>query len=61
MTELDKLDKIAINVESHKLLKQLLSENPAFEEILRSSKNETEVVVGVRDWIEKTLKDRKDA
>ncbi len=61
MTELDKLDKIAINVESHKLLKQLLNENPAFEEILRSSKNETEVVVGVRDWIEKTLKDRKDA
>jgi lysine 2,3-aminomutase len=61
MTELDKLDKIAINVESHKLTKQLLSENPAFEEILRSSKNETEVVVGMRDWIEKTLKDRKDA
>lgn len=61
MTELDKLDKIAINVESHKLLKILLSENPALEEILRSSKNETEVVVGVRDWIEKTLKDHKDA
>jgi lysine 2,3-aminomutase len=61
MTELDKLDKIAINVESHKLLKQLLSENPAFDEILRNSKNETEVVVGVADWIEKTLKDRKDA
>lgn len=61
MTELEKLDKIAINVESHKLLKQLLAENPEFEEILRSSKNETEVVVGVRDWIEKTLKDREDA
>jgi len=61
MTELDKLDKIAINVESHKLLKQLLSENPAFEEILRSSKNEIELVIGVRNWIEKTLKDRKDA
>src|SRR6056297_4280286 len=61
MTELEKLDKIAINVESHKLLKQLLAENPELEEILRSSKNETEVVVGVRDWIDKTLKDRKDA
>ena len=34
MTELDKLDKIAISVESLKLLKQLLSENPAFEEIV---------------------------
>lgn len=61
MTELEKLDKIAINVESHKLLKQLLGENSEFEEILRSSKNETEVVVGVRNWIEMTMKDRQDA
>lgn len=61
MTEIQKLDKIAINVESHKLLKVLLSENPVLEEILRNSKNETEVVVGVRDWIEKSLKDREYA
>jgi len=61
MTEIEKLDKIAINVESHKLLKILLSENPVLEEILRNSKNETEVVIGVRSWIEKTLKDRKAA
>ena len=32
MTEIEKLDKIAINVKSHKLLKVLLSENPALEE-----------------------------
>ncbi|HER08179.1 MAG TPA: KamA family protein [Bacteroides sp.] len=61
MTEIEKLDRIAISVRSHKLLKQLLSENPEFEEILRNSKNETEVVVGVREWIEKNLKDRKNA
>ncbi len=61
MTEIEKLDRIAIDVRSHKLLRQLLVENPEFEEILRNSKNETEVVVGVREWIEKNLKDRGDA
>ncbi len=61
MTEIEKLDRIAINVRSHKLLRLLLTENPELEEILRNSKNETEVVVGVREWIEKDLKDREDA
>ena len=61
MTEIEKLDRIAINVRSHKLLRKLLSENPELEAILRNSKNETEVVVGVREWIEKSLKDREDA
>lgn len=61
MTEIEKLDRIAISVKSHKLLKQLLRENPEFEEILRNSKNETEVVVGVREWVERTLKDRESA
>ncbi|MEN8227475.1 MAG: KamA family protein [Bacteroidota bacterium] len=61
MTEIEKLDRIAIDVRSHKLLKLLLQENPELEKILRNSKNETEVVVGVREWIEKSLKDRQDA
>ena len=61
MTEIEKLDRIAINVRSHKLLRLLLSENPEFEEILRNSKNETEVVVGVREWVERNLKDRENA
>ncbi len=61
MTELEKLDRIAIDVRSRKLLNQLLEENPEFEIILRNSKNETEVMVGVREWIERTLKDREDA
>ena len=37
MTEIENLDRIAIDVRSHKLLKQLLSENPEFEEILRNN------------------------
>lgn len=61
MTEIEKLDRIAINVKSHKLLRLLLSENPELEEILRNSKNETEVVVGVREWIMISLKDREHA
>jgi lysine 2,3-aminomutase len=61
MNEIEKLDRIAINVKSHKLLRQLLRENPELEEILRNSKNETEVVVGVREWIERSLKDREIA
>lgn len=61
MSEIDKLDRIAINVRSHKLLRLLLTENPELEVILRNSKNETEVVIGVREWIEKDLKDREDA
>lgn len=61
MTEIEKLDRIAINVRSHRLLKILLNENQELEEILRSSKNETEVVVGVREWIEKSQKEREEA
>jgi len=61
MSEIEKLDRIAIDVKAHKLLKLLLIENPELEEILRNSKNETEVVVGVREWIGKNLKDREDA
>ncbi len=53
MKELDKLDRIAITVRSHKLLQELLRENPVLEDILQKSKNETEVLVGVKDWLEK--------
>jgi len=61
MTEIEKLDRIAINVRSRKLLNQLLDENPEFADILRNSKNETEVVVGVKEWIKQTLRDRENA
>ncbi len=50
MKETHQLDTIAITVKSHRLLKQLLKENPLLEEILINSKNETEALVGVRNW-----------
>ena len=45
------LDKIAISVKSHMLLKQLLNENPVLEEIMRNAKNSTEALIGVRNWV----------
>ncbi|MCK5741877.1 MAG: hypothetical protein KAH48_06655, partial [Chlorobi bacterium] len=55
------LDKIAISVQSHKLLQQLLSENPELEEIMRVSRNETEALIGVRQWGLAELKLNPDA
>jgi len=55
------LDKIAITVKSHKILKVLLKENPDLEVILRMSKNETEALVGVRDWVMEKLQENPDA
>ena len=49
MKEIDKLDKIAITVRSHKLLKELLHENPRLDEIMSHAKNETEALVGVQN------------
>ncbi|UCG28820.1 MAG: KamA family protein [Bacteroidales bacterium] len=61
MTEIEKLDKIAISVRSHKLLKELLNENPRLEEIMRNAKNETEALVGVKNWIMEYLKNKPEA
>ncbi len=58
MREIEVLDKIAISVQSHKLLKQLLKENPRLEEIMRNSRNQTEALVGVRNWVLEVLRDR---
>ena len=55
------LDKIAISVQSHKLLQQLLTENPKLEEIMRVSRNETEALIGVRQWGLAELKMNPDA
>ena len=56
MTENQKLDQIAITVKSHKLLKKLLKENPKLEEIMRNARNETEALIGVRNWVMGYLK-----
>jgi lysine 2,3-aminomutase len=61
MTENQKLDHIAITVKSHKLLKQLLAENPKLEEIMRNAQNETEALIGVRNWILAYFKERPDS
>lgn len=60
MTENQKLDYIAITVKSHKLLKKLLAENPKLEEIMRNAQNETEALIGVRNWILAYIKERPD-
>lgn len=51
MSQIDNLDKIGLSVRSHKLLKQLLNENPKLREIMRNAKNETEALIGVRNWV----------
>lgn len=61
MENIVKLDKIAINVKSHHLLKELLKENPILEEIMRNARNETEALVGVKHWILDLLVKREDA
>ncbi|MCT4586556.1 MAG: hypothetical protein N4A71_01910 [Carboxylicivirga sp.] len=55
------LDHIAISVKSHMLLRQLMKENPILEEIMRNARNETEVLVGVRNWVLEEIKKNKDA
>ena len=61
MYEIEKLDKIAITVHSHKLLRVLLNENPILEEIMRESKNETEALIGVKNWVMSELVKSPDA
>jgi lysine 2,3-aminomutase len=58
MAEPAALDRIAINVKAYKLLEELLGENPRLEEIMRSSKNEIEALVGVRKWVESEIEGR---
>ncbi|MDT8394034.1 MAG: KamA family protein [Bacteroidales bacterium] len=55
------LDRIAITVKSHMLLKELLKENPELEEIMRHARNETEALVGVRNWVSEELAQNPDA
>lgn len=61
MTENEKLDRIAISVRSHRLLRVLLRENPMLETIMRESKNEIEAQIGVKNWMQSEYSSRKDA
>ena len=53
------LDRIAISVRSHRLMRRLLSENPRLSEIMRSSRNETEALVGVKNWVLEELQEKR--
>ena len=57
MKPIEELDRIAITVKSHRLLKTLVHENPKLEEILRNSKNEIEARVGIKNWVLEELGD----
>ncbi len=61
MPTIEVLDKIAINVKSHRLLEKLLKENPKLEEIMTRARNETEALVGVRKWVLEILETSPDA
>jgi lysine 2,3-aminomutase len=61
MTTLAELDRIAINVKSRRLLGQLLEENPRLAEIMHGARNETEALVGVREWVLDVLGSRPHA
>ncbi len=51
MLKNQELDRVAITVKAHRLLNRLLDENPELERIMRNARNETEALVGVRNWI----------
>jgi len=59
--KIQELDRIAITVKSHMLLRQLLKENPYLEEIMRNARNETEALVGVRNWVLAEIREHPDA
>jgi lysine 2,3-aminomutase len=59
--ELTDLDRVAISVKSHRLLHQLLSENPKLEKIMRYAKTEIEALIGVRSWVLETLAGNQQA
>ena len=61
MKDSEILDRIAISVKSHKLLRVLLKENPDFDEIMRHSRNETIALVGVREWIKREYARHEEA
>jgi len=61
MAQAELLDQIAIDVKSHRLLKQLLQENKPLEEIMRGSRNETEALVGLRNWVLGAIENRPAA
>ncbi len=46
-----KIDKIAINVKAHKILRQIHTENPEVKDILLLAKDKEEAILGMQRWI----------
>jgi lysine 2,3-aminomutase len=59
--KIQELDQIAISTRSHKLLKQLLKENPKLEKIMQNSSNEIEALKSVENWIMSILEESPEA
>ncbi len=55
------LDRVAISVKSHRLLHQLMHENPELERIMQYSKTEIEGLLGVRAWVLGELEGNENA
>lgn len=56
MESINKLDKIAITVHAHKILRKLLNENPILEKILLHANSEKDALVSIKNWILPLLK-----
>ena len=52
MTEIEKLEKIKINAESHRLLLQLMDENPELKKIILNSETIDDVTRPIKKWAE---------
>ncbi len=52
---IENLDKLKINAKSHRVLSQILSENPHLKEILLSSETDKEVNYRIREWVMESL------
>ncbi len=56
MEPINKLDKIAISVHAHKILRKFLDENPVLEKILLKANTDGEALTEIRGWILPKLK-----
>ncbi len=56
MTEIEKLEKIKINAESHRLLLQLMDENPELKKIILNSETVDDVTEPIKKWATDILK-----
>lgn len=54
-------ERIKINPKSHRLLNQLLKENPNLRDILLNSESSSEAISWIKEWVENDLKTRPKA